>query len=374
MKARDLIAATLIGLATIAVAAAQQLDVVGDLDAGTIVTLVDPAAAHPRTIPLWSSTFTYQGTTFPLITVGTDPTLGSATTIIPTVIIPLRVVFADGTVLDASANLPQSSYSALEATVNSPLFQPVQYTTGGVTVGLTQYADAMQRAQFWNAVSPGGPAPDYHVLLASPTVLDVQQIDVPANLGFTVLGTRSHTRIGFVDVSWFLARVENLAGKLHLDPRSLPIFLNHNTFFFYKQPSNGSILGFLYVGNDLNANGQQPIQTFMVSAYTDPGVFRAAAIRDVYLLSHQLTRWINDPFGINVVPSYFAPAWSPSCLTALHVSDPVFGKGFDVSLSDIDYHLSDTAFVSWFEQVVPSTAVNGYYSFANNLPALSPCP
>ena len=83
---------------------------------------------------------------------------------------------------------------------------------------------------------------------------------------------------------------------------------------------------------------------------------------------------MNDPFGINVVPSYFAPAWSPSCLTALHVSDPVFGKGFDVSLSDIDYHLSVTAFVSWFEQVFPSTAVNGYYSFANNLSALSPCP
>ncbi len=368
MKRRFAVALVLFASSPAAVLA-QEIDVVD----GTIATIGSASPVSARTVPLWGSAFTFQGATYPLITVGTDPAAGSATTTIPAVIIPLTLEFADGTVLDASASLPGRSYSALDATVTSPLFQAMAYTTGGVTVGVTQYADAMQRSQFWDRVAPGGTSPDYHVLFGGPTVLPAQRIQVPANLGFTRLSRGSHTRIGFIDVTWFEGRVLQLVGQLHLDPTTLPIFLEHNTFYYFKDPANGTILSFLWVWNDFQAVGRQPVQTFIVSAFTDPGVFRAPMIQDVYILSHELTRWMNDPYGTNVVPPYFAPAWSPFCLTALHVSDPTFGRGFEATLGGITSHLSDTAFLPWFEQVAPSTSVNGYYSFLNTLPDLSPC-
>src|SRR5215831_10995775 len=51
-------------------------------------------------IPLWSSSFTFNATPYPFTMVGTDPALGSHTSRIPTIIIPIRFVFSDSTTLD----------------------------------------------------------------------------------------------------------------------------------------------------------------------------------------------------------------------------------------------------------------------------------
>ena len=61
--------------------------------------------APQNTLPVWSDSFTYHGLEFKYTMVGTDPKRGSATTMIPTIIIPLRFVFADGNVFDASTDL-----------------------------------------------------------------------------------------------------------------------------------------------------------------------------------------------------------------------------------------------------------------------------
>jgi hypothetical protein len=66
---------------------------------------VNPDPDNLMTIPHWSSSFTYQGLKYNYTIVGTDPELGSATTIIPTVIIPLRTVVTDGHVFNASSDL-----------------------------------------------------------------------------------------------------------------------------------------------------------------------------------------------------------------------------------------------------------------------------
>ena len=48
------------------------------------------------------------------------------------------------------------------------------------TVGNTQYADAFQRANFWNSVSRR--SPDYHVLLGQPTVAPAFEVFVPNSM------------------------------------------------------------------------------------------------------------------------------------------------------------------------------------------------
>ena len=57
------------------------------------------------TVPYWSDSFSYRGITYKYDMVGADPKRGSATTIVPTVIIPMRFVFENGLVFDASTDL-----------------------------------------------------------------------------------------------------------------------------------------------------------------------------------------------------------------------------------------------------------------------------
>lgn len=53
----------------------------------------------------------------------------------------------------------------------SPVFQPASFSSG-----ITQYGDAIQRAEFWGPVSTNGGG--YHMLLGQPTVLPTQTITV----------------------------------------------------------------------------------------------------------------------------------------------------------------------------------------------------
>jgi hypothetical protein len=57
--------------------------------------------------------------------------------------------------------------NVLAATQNSPIFLTADYMAGSVDLGVTQYGDALQRAEFWNL--PGF-SPDYHILLGTPSI------------------------------------------------------------------------------------------------------------------------------------------------------------------------------------------------------------
>ncbi|HEY7907566.1 MAG TPA: hypothetical protein VIC60_01775 [Thermomicrobiales bacterium] len=96
------------------------------------------------TVPTWSGAFTYGGTAYPYQMVGTDPAAGSRTSVVPMQTLPLPFVFANGVALDGGTRV--------RATEESPLFEKAS-STGGVT----QYGDAMQRANFWHAVMPISP-------------------------------------------------------------------------------------------------------------------------------------------------------------------------------------------------------------------------
>src|SRR5437870_4004869 len=167
---------------------------------------VNPDRDNLVTIPHWSDTFTYHGLTYKYTMVGTDPKRGSATTTIPTVLIPIRFVFENGLVVDASADSIDGQTS-IQGIINSPIFQSHDFNVGGINVGNTQYGDAFQRANFWESVSRG--SRDYHVLLGQPIVAPAFELFVPNNKVFFFFDPNSGTTIPFIDLVFFNQAITN---------------------------------------------------------------------------------------------------------------------------------------------------------------------
>src|SRR4051812_35125025 len=68
---------------------------------GTVSTYGRAApTSSTRTVPYFSDTFNYSGTSYPYMMVGANPRLSRGTTTVRAVIVPLRFVFADGNVSD----------------------------------------------------------------------------------------------------------------------------------------------------------------------------------------------------------------------------------------------------------------------------------
>lgn len=316
----------------------------------------------PVTIPTWSSSFTYNGVSYPFSMVGTDPSLGSATTTIPTVIVPMSFTFSNGVTLDGTSEVAK--------TVASPIFQSASFSSG-----VTQFGDAMQRAEFWNSASTVSPG--YHVLLGQPSVLATQSFSVPANQGLEFTGQVSGQPIGLLSYSWFNQRLGNLLVSLHLSPTTIPIFLTFDTFLYISSVSNCCVLGYHGATTSLNGNGFQQVNTYIYAAYSNPGIFGAiggyAPIQDISGLSHEVAELFNDPLLGNVVPPWSVPSEPQyGCSNALEVGDPLVDYDYTVNLHGAKYHPQDIAFAPWFEKATSSFSINGQFTYLGTYAVSSP--
>lgn len=326
---------------------------------------MDPDRDKLTTIPHWTGEFSYHGISYPYRMVGTDPSKGSATTVVPTVLIPLRFVFADGSVIDSSTELVDGQ-TPIQGIISSPIFQPYPFSCGGINVGITQWGDAAQRANFWNYVSTR--SRDYHVLLGQPTVLPAQTIIVPSDQG----GYFLNTAFGFsavipvVEADFLEQQREVIAGRLDLDPRSLPIFVTGSVF---------NTAGNWHGANRVSSR-KDPVagaQTYIVAGYYSQSIF-GEYIGDVSALSHELSEWVSDPFGGNFTPGWDIPfTTSAQCYSgyeqdALEVCDqldPFIASGgvFSLPSGSFTYHLEDRVFLDFFTRTGRSNAANGLFSF-----------
>src|SRR5215472_4745308 len=86
--------------------------------------------------------------------VGRAPSTGTSTTVAAE-IIPIKIVITDTsgvtTAFDA-AHVLSNGETVTANTVASPIFTVIPFTSGGVSMGTTQYLDAFQRANFWGTV------------------------------------------------------------------------------------------------------------------------------------------------------------------------------------------------------------------------------
>jgi probable HAF family extracellular repeat protein len=338
---------------------------------------VDPDRPGINTIPHWSGSYQAEGLTFKYTMVGTDPQKGSKTTVIPTVLIPIKFVFEAGNfwdapwsqtpvytdreiVLDANTDLIDGR-TPVEGIRNSPIFKPYDFKVGGVSVGGTQYGDAFQRANFWEVVSRQ--SPEYHVLLSEPTVAPFE-VFVPA--GFAQLGMDeggnlyAHFTRG--QSFEFLDNAIREAITSHATPQELPIVVVGNV-------SGPDIFAFGNI-SDWHGTFEVPggLQTYILTAYFPSYSMRS----DTETLSAKIIAWLNDPFNQNYTPGWNLPGqiyedcWSYGSLDLMDVSEATrwfLSTNVEVTTEFGTFHLRDGAFLDYFRRVTPSTAANGQYLF-----------
>lgn len=324
------------------------------------IELADGQVPPPVQIPLWNGSFVFNGTTFHTAMVGTDPSLGSVTSKIPMVIVPLQFNFSNGTSLSAKQTVCGDTTNTVTRVKKSPVVSnAATFMAGATNVGKTQYIDAFQRANFWNFVGTTA-GKNYHVKFAPIQMKPLQIINVPGSSGTSVAGPCA--RIGEVDINFFDNIAMSLLTKLNIPADTLPLFLDYNTFL----TSGGCcILGYHSTNNAGN-------QAYAVAAYSDPGIF-SVPIQDIHALSHELGEWMDDPLlPVNIVPAWGHVGQVGGCQNNLEVGDPVTGSAFTVALNGFTYHPEDLVFYPWFARITPSTSVNGWYSFLNAFAAPQP--
>jgi hypothetical protein len=314
------------------------------------------AAALGTGLAYYQANYTSLGSVnLPFNIVGTDPSLGANTTVIPTVIVPLKFVFpgSGAPTLDGT--------NVVTSVQNSPIFQNAQYSAGPVDLGFTQYGDALQRAEFWNL--PGF-SPDYHVLLGLPAVAPTITITVPGGFG-NAYALSDGGLLGVVVTSFFESLVTALENSYSAN--QLPIFLTDNVYL----ADNGLIQNCCILG--FHASQAPPTataKTWIYAAYAEPDVFGVGAV-DVDPLSHEVAEWLNDPFVgalafgfLNFVPPAISPA-DGSCIINFETGDPLEPYTFSKVTNGTTYHLQDEVVLPWYLHTTPSFSANGWYTFQN---------
>jgi hypothetical protein len=310
-------------------------------------------------LPTWSDSFSYQGLTYIYTMVGSDPKLGSKTTVIPTVIIPLRFVFSDGQVFDASTDLIDGQ-TPVQGIINSPIFKNYNFVLGGKSVGNTQYGDAFQRANFWDSVSTK--AKDYHVLLSQPTVTATQTIIVPDGLGEYTPDFSTGQQMPNVDRAFLASQTAPILSAAGIGPAQLPIMV-------WGRITAGKASGW-HGAQTINGNLQTYIGTSYQSQATLSGI-----IPDTLPVSHEVIEWLDDPFINNYTPGWNQPFVSNQvqcdsrfASDLLETGDPV--ETFDEQVVPLyggpfTYHVTEGMFIDFYTRARRSRSVNGQYSMFN---------
>jgi len=314
-------------------------------------------------VAYYTANYTSFGRSYPFNIIGTNPSQGAGVTTIPTVIVPLRITFPGGAVLDGT--------NVMVSVASSPIFLAADYTTGGTDIGVTQYGDAIQRAEFWNL--PGFSPAGYHVLLTAPLFASTVSLTVPTsgcpasvhNPTGACGTTYGNGAIGVVAGNWFDAQINNLIHAYA--PNVLPIFLTDNVF----EASDGTAFTCCTLGYH-NSEGPPAAtaHTWIYAAYTEPNTFQSNDILDVQALSHEVAEWMNDPFVgafalgfINLIPPAVLPGQGGACIPNFEVADPLEAPPvvFTQVTNSTTYHLQDAAFLSWYMH--SNFGVNGKYSY-----------
>jgi hypothetical protein len=293
-------------------------------------------AALRLALPSFSSSIVARGKRYKFTMVGTNPSLRNAKKVtIPVQVIPVRVEFPDGTVLDPAA--PNSgcagSGTPLGLTLQSPLFQDSDYGEGG-----RQFVEEIRRMEFWSYAGPGRINPGYSVRLSASSSLSVR-FTLPQGYETKPARCGRQGSIDFESLHEALLLLMPQLQRFGVSPKTFPIFLFLNVII-----DDG---GFLAAGfhSWINSGG---LQTYGVAMYDTTQ--NSPGSKDVSVLSHEIAEWYDDPLGNNATPP-----WG-------HLGQVGMPNGFT-------YHLQETAFFSWFYNQVPSLGINGSYSSGGSFTA-----
>jgi hypothetical protein len=275
----------------------------------------------------------------------------------------------------------------VNAVVNSPLFQKSDYTSSDTP---TQFADAVQRAEFYNQMQT-----DWHTLL-KPTLKTERMLSVPRGAYYFALNPDgSCCAFVLADINVFskllfpaatndtatLVGAAEHAGDI--TTADISTFLFPNTYLYLDgNPNHCCVLGFHTYDSEPGDAGngfREKRYVFNYSSWISAGLF-APGFEDITALSHELTESLNDPFvgsdGVHGVTPWWL-SQNGNCQNDMEVGDVIEGLSdatIAIRTNGRIYHPQNEALLPWFEFQSPSSALGGAYSYPNQnvLTALSP--
>ncbi len=331
------------------------------------------------------------GRLFSFTMIGNDPRLGG-TTVIPARIttVSLQLLNADGSL---NANVPFAFRDLVE---DSPNFAEANYRSGRHI----QFADAIQRAEFFNVMGE-----DWHTVLRPrfvnnvtftvPRFVNVQFADGSVKpvqayrLGTASDGNHFVLLLDLLFNALFSNQVVSDINAGNFTTNAINNVLLPNTFLFsinnQGQFAGCCVLGFHTFFRVANAV-PQPRWVTQFASWISPGLF-GGGVQDVTALSHETSEAFNDPFVNNATALWQfpgVPANSKACQNNLETGDPVEvlnPSSVAITLRErnevFTYHPQTEALLQWFEMGAKSNAIDGAFSFPNeaSLPhSALPCP
>ena len=320
---------------------------------------------------------------------GTRPELGGTTSFnAPLVPVSLDLLDFDGSVRVVNGHrLHYSVQPFVNSVLNSPVFQSAEYTSSDVP---TQFADAVQRAEFYNVMLP-----DWHTLL-KPVVKTERTLSVRRGAYFFALNKDgSCCAFVLVDINVFsnllfpatANDVKSPVGAAEhsgeITTKDISTFLFPNTYLYLNgNPNHCCVLGFHtydFEPGDASNGFREKRYVLNYSSWISPGLF-GPGFEDVTALSHEITESLNDPFVGSDGVHGITPWWlsqNGNCQDDLEVGDVIEGlpdATVQIRTKGRTYHPQNEALLQWFQFQSPSTALGGAYSYPNQniLTSLSP--
>lgn len=330
------------------------------------VSLIGSAAftAPPSslaTVPTFTGSFVTNGNQYSYTMAGRQPQSGGTTTI-PTVLVPIILSFqARGglggphAAMDAAANVPE--------VLHSPIFQRYPFATGN-----TQYADAVQRAQFYSIAAKN----DWHTMLGEPHVAPAISIEIPAASGYLLHSQRTGKSLGIADLGFVQQELFQDLAKTGAGPGTLLIALTRDVLFYSLGDATVCCSAGMH-GVEVNSTGRSA-QAFVIASYFDPGVVPDYA--DIQAVTQQIGEWVNDPlagYRTNKFPAWLKPNGA-GCGGGGESSAYIFQQPADylsragaavVRVKGKIQHLENIALLPWFEQEPATETFQRAYSFPN---------
>jgi hypothetical protein len=254
------------------------------------------------------------------------------------------------------------------------MFQNHHWVWGGTDLGNTQYIDAFQRANFYNAT--GDDPGNYHLRLntqvLSPLVLDFPvgtAIGLPQSSTF--LNYSACAPSVLVDINLFDEYLDYVVipqmASAGVNSGNFPLFIGGNITW-------GAVINQLpyFEGEAAGYHSISSVdasQTYGVAAFGDDNVLNWP---DAMVISHEIGEWANDPDISNYVQLFnenaLSPTSPPACQGNYEVGDILTGVYMPptVGKNGFSYTLQELGFFSYFYGG-PSFAVNGWYSNNNTL-------
>jgi len=329
--------------------------------------------------------------TFNYAMVGNAP--GGGTTHINAPIIPVTVELlgSDGKVAhDPVSGLPLISdpHDKIRLAEDSPVFDNALFTSSRQE---TQYTDAIHRAQFFNDIGE-----TWHTLL-DPDIEPGLTMQIPFGSWFYFPNSDGSCCLFIeVDINVFQALlfpptfpVDNstIIGAAELSHRittkDIGTFLFPDTYLYFNgDPAQCCVLGFHTFDFEpgTKQNGNLP-RAYMIiyASWISPGLF-GAGFEDVTALSHEMAETFSDPFtgfeNRNIVPWWLSGSQCQNLLENGDVIESLPSRvTFEIAMPNgFLYHPQNVPMLQWFEMQVPSTALNGTYSYPDTETLTAPSP